>query len=136
MSYIEEINKLIQKASKDKMISVKDISDGHHTFKELYRQRMILFSVICSMFPELSWKSKKHFDEENDPMFNGCFIVGINTPQGPATYHFKMEFWSLFEVEEIERAPKYDLYSPDEVMTRIESLKSLNGKPIQKIKKS
>lgn len=136
MSRASEINELIQREASLKNISAKDISDGRHTFRELYKQRIILFSVICSFFPELSWKSKKHFDEENDPMFNGCFIAGVNTPLGVATYHFKMEFWDMFDVPEVERAPKYDSYSPDDVMERIESLKTLIDKPKQKVKKN
>ncbi len=36
------------------IISAKDISDGHHTFREIYKERLILFCVICNIFPELS----------------------------------------------------------------------------------
>ena len=50
-----------------------------------------MFCTICNCFPNLFWKSRKHFDEENDPMFNGDFIAGINTPEGIATYHIKLE---------------------------------------------
>lgn len=135
MSNAKEINELIQSEKGLNNISVKDISDGHHTFGELYKQKMILFSVICSAYPDLSWKSRRHFDEENDPMFNGCFIVGINTPKGVATYHFKLEYWDMFDVLEIDNAPKYDFYSPDDVMERIISLKMIGDIPKQKIKR-
>lgn len=131
MSTIDELNKLIKQYNKDGIISSKDISDGHHTFRELYKQRLILFCTICNTFPNLSWKSRKHFDEENDPMFDGDFIAGINTPDGIASYHIKLEYWELFEIPEIERAPKYDSYTPDDVMQRILSL----SKPKIKIKK-
>ena len=73
MSNIDSINNEILNLKKSGT-SVKNISDGNHTFADLYFQRMNLLSVICSCYQELSWKSKKHFDEENDPMFNGCFI--------------------------------------------------------------
>lgn len=43
-------------------------------------------------------------------MFEGDFIVGINTPQGIATFHIKLEYWDLFNIPEIENAPKYDLF--------------------------
>lgn len=115
-------------------MSVKDISDGHHTFRELYRQRLILFCTICNLFPNLSWKSKKHFDEENDPMFEGDFIAGINTPKGIASYHIKLEYWNLFNVPEIEKAPKYDFYSSDDVLERILSLSNNDKNNNQKIK--
>ncbi len=104
------------------VISTKDISDGHHTFRELYLQRLIMFCTICNCFPDLSFKSRKHYDEQNDPMFNGDFIAGINTPQGIASYHIKLEYWDLFDIPEIDRAPKYDNYTPDDVMSRILSL--------------
>ena len=122
MDKIKEINKLIKKNNKDGIISSKEISDGRHTFRELYKQRLIMFCTICNCFPNLSWKSRKHFDEENDPMFNGCFIAGINTSEGIATYHIKLEYWQLFEISEIDRAPKYDNYTPDDVMNRLLSL--------------
>lgn len=123
MNRIDEINKYILEL-KNSGEQIKKISDGHHTFDELYEQRVILFSVICNFYPELSWKSKKHFDEENDPMFNGCFIVGINTPEGVATYHFKLKYWNEFDITELEYAPKYDGYTADKVLTRIKSLKN------------
>ncbi len=122
MNKILEINELIRNYNKDGIISSKDISDGHHTFRELYKQRMTMFCTLCNCFPDLSWKSRKHFDEENDPMFNGCFIAGINTPEGIASYHIKLEYWDLFEIPEIDRAPKYDNYTPEDVMGRIFSL--------------
>lgn len=118
---IEEINELI-KREKELGNSVKDVSDGHHTFRSLYENRLILFATICNCFPSLAWKSKKHFDEENDPMFEGDFIVGINTPLGVATYHFKLENWDLFQIPELPRAVKYDNYSNEDVMKRIYSL--------------
>jgi len=117
-----EINELIAKYRKMGIITSKDISDGHHTFGELYKQRTIMFCIICNCFSNLSWKSKKHFDEENDPMFHGDFIAGINTPEGIATYHVKLEYWDLFNIPEIDRAPKYDNYTPNDVMKRILSL--------------
>ena len=122
MSNIEDINKEILNL-KQFGEKVKNISDGNHTFADLYLQRMYLFSVVCSCYPELSWKTRKHFDEENDPMFNGCFIVGINTPDGIATYHFKLEYWNEFPIKEIDHAPQYDGYSPEVTLSRIKSLR-------------
>lgn len=104
MDKISEINELIKTYSKNGIISSKDISDGHHTFRELYMQRLIMFCTICNSYPTLSWKSRKHFDEEHDPMYNGDFIAGINTPEGIASYYIKSEYWNLFDIPEVERA--------------------------------
>lgn len=62
-----EEEKLISKINRDilslkeKGISTKNISDGYHTFEELYYQRTILLSIICNTNPNISWKSKKTF---------------------------------------------------------------------------
>jgi hypothetical protein len=121
-NYHDNINELIV-AMKDKnILNTKKISDKWHTFGELYIQRLYLFSIICNQNKDIAWKSKRHFDEKNDPMFNGDFIVGLNTPEGPASYHFKIEFWDLFDVQEIPNAPKYDGYTPDQALERFRSI--------------
>lgn len=120
MSRIDEINNEILELKKE--MSIKNISDGYHTFGDLYKHRTILFSALCNAMPEISWKSKKHYDEENDPMFEGNFIAGINTKEGVASYHIKLEYWDLFCVPELERAPKFDLYTNEDVLERLKSL--------------
>lgn len=56
-----------------------ETSDGFHTFDELYRHRAVLFSFIVACFPGASWKSRRHHD---GTMYDGMFIVGIETPWG------------------------------------------------------
>lgn len=135
MDKITEINNLIRENIELGKISSKDISDTRHTFRELYRRNWVIFSVLCNLLPDLSWKSKKHFDNENDPMFDGDFIVGINTPKGIATLHIKLEYWDLFQIPEIERAPQYDHYSNEDVIQRLLSL-SENIETVKQKKKS
>lgn len=122
MNKIDEINNIIKENKDLKNISTKEISDGHHTFGELYYHRIILFCTLCNLFPNISWKSKKHYDEESDPMFSDSFIAGINTPEGITTYHIKMRYLDLFDIPEVERAPKYDNYSSKESLKRVLSL--------------
>ena len=120
------INNLIKSLEEERLINTNNISDGSHTFGELYHHRIILFCTLCNLFPDISWKSRKHFDEENDPMFEGDFIAGINTPDGIASYHIKLKYWDLFHISEIERAPQYDFYSSDDVLERVLSLTNNN----------
>lgn len=99
---------------------IGDVSDGYHTFNELYDHRAKLFSVICNEHKDLAWKSKKH---DNGDMYDGMFIVGIKTPDGQATYHYNIEpYWNMFKVEEIEFAPKWDGHTPEEAIRRITTL--------------
>lgn len=97
-----------------------DLSDGYHSYNELYKHRMILFSIICNQNQEVAWKSQLHHD---GTMFDGYFIVGIDTPQGQFTYHYQLEDWGLFEVKELEKAPEYDGHTPGDI-DRLYSLTS------------
>lgn len=97
-----------------------ETSDGYHTFNELYHHRAVLFSVIVKAFPEKAWKARKHHD---GTMYDGMFIVGIETPYGQATYHYDMEpYWDMFYCKEIECAPEWDGHTPEQAIARIEKL--------------
>ena len=101
-----------------------DTSDGYHTFNELYHHRAILFSVICNERPEVAWKSKRHHD---GTMYDGMFIVGIDTPEGQATYHYDIDpYWDLFRVKELELAPEWDGHTSSEAIRRIGTLTQPN----------
>lgn len=67
---------------------IGEFSDGFHTFNSLYHQRLILFAALVNTFPSLAWKSRKHSDGEV-PFGGGWFIVGVDTPKGPYTYHYE-----------------------------------------------
>lgn len=95
------------------------VSDGYHTFDELYFHRMVLFSVICKMNKQRAWRSKLHHD---GTMYENYFIVGVTTPEGDYTYHYHMEHWHHFDgVQELERAPEWDRHKPEDI-TRLFSL--------------
>ena len=90
-----------------------EISDGYHTFDELYYHRMILFSVICNMRKDISWKSYKHHD---GTMYDNYFIVGITTDKGDYTYHYHEKYWDMFDVPELDFAPEWDGHTPEDIV--------------------
>ena len=95
-------------------------SDGYHTFNELYDHRAKLFSVIVRCYSSLCWKSKQHHD---GTMYDGMFIVGIDTPEGPATYHYNIDpYWDMFDCKELNSAPEWDGHTPQQAIERIRSL--------------
>lgn len=99
---------------------IGNLSDGYHTFNELYHHRAILFSLICNANPDKAWKSKLH---DTGDMFDGMFIVGIETPEGQATYHYAIEpYWNMFKIKELDYAPKWDGHTSDDAIKRIQSL--------------
>jgi len=94
------------------------VSDGYHTFDELYEHRMFLFSVICKAHKAAAWKSWKHHD---GTMYDDYFIVGITTPEGDYSYHYHKDHWDKFDVTELDFAPKWDGHKPEDI-TRLLSL--------------
>lgn len=106
-----------------------EVSDGHHTFSELYAHRRALTAVLAAAAAGDgdSWKSKAHHPDDS-PMFEGgYFIVGINLPTGTITYHYELKYWHDFApVPELEHAPKWDGATPDDSVTRmLELVRSL-----------
>ena len=99
---------------------IGDLSDGYHTFNELYRHRAVLFSVLCNLMPDKAWKSKLH---DTGDMYDGMFIVGIETPSGQATYHYDVDpYWEMFKVKELEKAPKWDGHTPQDAIERLSTM--------------
>lgn len=119
----EEINQIIQESEEKGGLDTDKISDGAHTFEDLYKHRCYLFAVICNQNKDIAWKAKKHIDGS---MYEGYFIVGINTDMGEATYHYPMKYWNLFNIKELPHSPEYDGYTPDDVLERLMSLEEYN----------
>lgn len=97
-----------------------NVSDGYHTFGELYDHRRALTVALCSALPSLSWRSFQHHPDDN-PMFEGgYFIVGIDLPTGTITYHYKVSHWDDFsQVKELAHAPKWDGAPPSATVERL-----------------
>lgn len=94
------------------------VSDGYHTFDELYKHRAAIFACLCSCVPGLAWKSRRHADGTMD---DGFFIAGINVPEaGTAAYHIREEYWPMFRrVRTLPKAPKFDGHTPDDDIERL-----------------
>lgn len=97
-----------------------EITDGYHTFGELYDHRRALTAGLCKALSLDAWRSKAHHPEDS-PMFEGgYFIVGINLPTGTITYHYKLAHWDDFAgVIELEHAPKWDGAAPAATVDRL-----------------
>lgn len=108
----EEINKAKENGT---------LSDGYHTFNDLYYQRCVLFATICNLNKNIAWKSKRHSDGKKCFDSDNWFIVGIDTPEGSYTYHYEMKYWNLFDVQELELGKKWDGHTEKDV-TRLLSL--------------
>lgn len=111
---IEKINNEIKEYKDRTKNSADDISDGYHTFGDLYKHRTYLLALAMIHLP-YAWKARKH---EDGTMFDGMFVVGFPTPNGMVTYHCDNEYWNDFKVPEIPHAPHFDGYSDADVLDR------------------
>lgn len=103
---------------------IGDLSDGYHTFNQLYYQRMMLFAALVRVYKKFAWKSRRH--EDGELCFNGgWFVVGIDTPQGSYTYHYEDKYWDMFDCEELPVGKHWDGHTEEDV-TRLFSLPVMN----------
>jgi hypothetical protein len=113
-----------------------EVFDGHHTMKELYEHRFRLFIALCKIYDNYitpigcnvrCWKSKLHHDGTS---FEGWFLLGmtVTKPQFDVSfppdkfdisYHIPNKYWEITNVIALERAPKYDGYTSDDVLERL-----------------
>ena len=116
----ERINAICEVAG---VTEIDDLSDGFHTFRQLYYQRMMLFAALVKQNKNRAWKSLRH--EDGELCFGGeWFIVGIDTPEGSYTYHYENNYYLLFDCEEIDRGKHWDGHTEKDV-TRLLSLPTI-----------
>ena len=101
-----------------------EISDGWHTFDELYEYRMLYNAIAFNKMHdegiievEKSWRhngGEKCFGEDN------YFIVVAYLPDGQISNHYHREHWDLFQVPEVEKVTKeFDNHTPKDVTERL-----------------
>ena len=86
----------------NKVKSTGEISDGYHTFNELYEFRLL---YNACMFNELAkqglydvHKSKRHFNGEIPFGDENWFVVVAELPTGQITNHYNIIDWDLFQI--------------------------------------
>ena len=98
----------------------KSISDGYHTFKELYEFRRLYNAafVKASKGKLKSFKSRKH--SNGDLCFGGeYFVVVTQLPTGQISNHYKNKYYNSFAAKYVPFAPKYDGHTSTDVINRL-----------------
>lgn len=130
-----KINDIIKECSGDKKLypnfHAGDISDGYHTFDELYEHRIELFIALCRILayhPRKNltekaqvWKSKTHHDGSS---WEGWFIMGIGYDRGnQISYHLPISKWEdCWFANTLSEAPEWDGHTSDEVLKRLKEI--------------
>ena len=123
------INEIILWASENAPgFEENDISDGYHTFGELYEFRKMCNAALFNEWGKYDppkydvHKSMKHHDGELC-FGGGYFIVVALLPGGLISNHYKMEDWELFKIPEVEKVKyKYDGHTGKDVLERLRKL--------------
>ena len=92
---------------------VEKMSDGYHTFADLYEQRLILSAALAKNNPN-AWKSKRH-EDGSVPFGGGWFIMGFDTDEGCYTYHYELKDWNLFQCKELDKGKPWDGHTSKDV---------------------
>ena len=106
-------------------IDIDEVSDGYHTFNELYRYRLLYNAAFFNQLAKIKGnpfkviKSKFHSDGQK-PFGGGWFIVQCMLPTGQISNHYELKDWDLFKIPEMEKAYKWDGHSPEEAANRLE----------------
>jgi hypothetical protein len=109
---------------------VGEVSDGYHSFNELYAHRCTLFAALMLCNPSIAWRSRFHSDRT---FFDGWFIGGMYVPTDDSmvTYHLPNHMWDLLgPITEYSTAPQWDGHTSKDVIKRLhEWLKILGNTP-------
>ena len=114
--------KFVHQNTDEDILDMGKISDGYHTFNELYEYRLL---YNASFFNELAkqnlydvHKSKKHSNGED--CFGGeYFVVIAELPTGQISNHYRLKHWDLFQIPEKDKANKWDGHTPQDVANRM-----------------
>ena len=124
----QRINHLIKLGSMHEILDTNNISDGYHTFGELYAHRIVLFITLCRVLANninfhspAIWRTRAHSD---GTYLKGWFLMGINKEHGKQiTYHIPEGYWTKCDfAETLTAAPFYDEHTSDDVLKRLSEL--------------
>jgi hypothetical protein len=99
------------------------ITDGYHSFDDLYEFRMAYNALLFNEWANLGLydvhKSWRHADGELCFGKDNYFVVVATTPAGQITNHYHGEHWDLFKLPERERAVEWDGHTALEALQRM-----------------
>jgi hypothetical protein len=128
--YLGRVNEEIKHLSGLSLIDTNDVSDGYHTFGELYEHRCTLWVALCGMVSqgfrervkkEEVWRSRVNSDGSK---WEGWFLLGMFTDAGKQiSYYLPEGMWEMCGyAKEMEKAPEFDGHTSKDVIKRINKL--------------
>ena len=122
------------------------VSDGYHTFNELYQFRKIYNALLFNEWAKQTTEIKEWAKDEQGRLYakvvstkykydvhkslrhhngelcfgGGWFVVVAILPSGQITNHYKVEDWSKFKIPTVEKALyPFDNHTTNDVINRL-----------------
>jgi hypothetical protein len=121
MKYQDEHTNVCDVICKAKTIG--ELSDGYHTFDQLYDFRREYNAALVNSGVWPSHKSHRHHDGELC-FGGGWFIVMMETPFGQISNHYECKYWDEFHCEEKYVADEWDGHTDEDVLERLKKCNS------------
>lgn len=107
----------------DKLDYKGTISDGYHTFDELYEFRKVYNAILFNEWAKQNkydvHKSWRHHNGELC-FGGGWFIVVAVLPTGQISNHYEAKDWELFKIPVVEKAKyEFDRHTSKDVIDRL-----------------
>lgn len=107
-------------------IDTDKISDGYHTFGELYEHRFNLWIALCDKVED-NWNQTRVWKtiRNNDGIIiDDWFILGMDRLEGSQkTYHLPMKYWDrCSRFKTIYKPDWYDGHTSQDVIERLKNL--------------
>ena len=120
---MEKVKKIAIQEQIDKLNYKGNISDGYHTFDELYEFRKVYNAVLFNEWAKQNkyevHKSWRHHDGELC-FGGGWFIVVAVLPTGQISNHYEAKDWELFKIPVVEKAKyEFDGHTSKDVVDRL-----------------
>lgn len=122
--FIDDTNKHIEllKSHHD----IQFISDGYHTFSELYEFRRLYNTALFNQWSKDGLydvhKSKLHSDGKVPFENSNWFIVVAELPTGQISNHYTIDHWGSFQIPEKNMANEFDGHTTHDVISRLNKL--------------
>lgn len=115
----DEINKAIAKCE---LLDTNQISDGYHTFGELYAHRIELYIALCRILATSDLRDN-YYVWRSIPE-SGWFIMGVVLPGGAQiSYHLPESMQDRVGFAEVRTTPvAFDGHTSDDVLIRLREI--------------
>lgn len=96
------------------------VSDGNHTFEELYEHVYELWIALCASRAKHAWRTDV---DGQGKCAEGWFILGLYCCEGEQlSYQLPRRLWDRCKfASTMDQAPPWDGHTPEDVLNRLKS---------------